>query len=314
MALVVKVFDDCVGVCELVCVSLGGGVNSCDVVAEDVGNGGIMVVRLEIAVALDCIGGTTRVLEAGGGSGVGIIVNEPMLLEVELKAGGVKITGGIVGATVGGTAMLVVGGTAILVGGAAMLVVVLAVVLVVCASVISSPWPSHVCNSNTPRCAKSSTESLVEETSSHTMSTTCSTVLMPSRHVSEQRSPDAKSAWVHPMNGALYAMLHIVGRTPFAIGWRSFRETAAAVESMAAKPQSCDGCLRLARAWAAILPAAFVFPDSQLSILVMEVVIEPNWIPSHKVGPGAMCYRRRELKVRLSAGSRASGLVVFRLK
>lgn len=290
MALVVRVLDDCVSVCEVVCVSLGGGVNSCDVVAEIVGNGGIMVVRLEVAVAVDCIDGTTRVVESGGGgSGVGIIVNEPILLEVELKAGGVKITGGA--AMVGGTVMLVVGGTAILVGGAAMLVVVLAVVLVVCASVMSFPSPSHVCNSKTPRCAKSSTESLVEETSSHTMSTTCSTVLMPSRHVSEQRSPDAKSARVHPMNGALYAMLHIVGRTPFAIGWRSFRETAAAVESMAAKPQSCDGCLRLARAWAAILPAPFACPDSQLSILVKEVVIEPNWIPSHKVGPRAMCYR-----------------------
>lgn len=86
-------------------------------------------------------------------------------------------------------------------------------------------------------------------------------------------------------------MLHIVGRTPFAIGWRSFRETAVAVDSIAAKPQSCEGCLRLARAWAAILPAAFVCPDSQLSVLGNEVVIEPNWIPSHEKGPRAMCYR-----------------------
>lgn len=93
------------------------------------------------------------------------------------------------------------------------------------------------------------------------------------------------------MNGAMYAISHVVGRTPFAIGWRSFRETAAAVESMAAKPQRRDGCLRLTRARAAILPAVFVCPDSQLSVLVKEVVIEPNWIPSHKVGPRAMCYR-----------------------
>lgn len=151
------------------------------------------MVRLEVAVSVDCIGGITRVLEAGGGSGVGIIVNEPMLLEVELKAGGVKIMGMVV-AMVGGATMLVVGGTAILVGGATKLVVVLAVVLVVCASVISSPSPSQVCNSKTPRCAKSRTVSLVEETSLHTMSTTSSIVLIPSRHVSEQRSPDAKSA------------------------------------------------------------------------------------------------------------------------
>lgn len=285
--------DDCVAVCELVCVSvsLGGGRTSCDVVAVVVGSGGITVVRIEVAVSVDCIGGITRVLEVGGGSGVGIIVNEPMVLEVvELATGGVKITG-MLGAMVGGAAMLVVGGTTILVGGAAMLVVVLAVVLVVCASVISSPSPSHVCNSKTPRCAKSSTESLVEGTSSHTMSTTSSIVLIPSRHVSEQRSPDAKSAWLHPMNGALYAMLHIVGRTPFAIGSRSLRETAAAVETMAARPQSRDGCLRLARALAAILRAALVCPDSRLSSLVKEVVIEPNWIPSHKVWPGAMCYK-----------------------
>lgn len=93
------------------------------------------------------------------------------------------------------------------------------------------------------------------------------------------------------MNGAMYAISHVVGRTPFAIGWRSFRETAAAVESMAAKPQRRDGCLRLTRARAAILPAVFVCPDSQLSILVKEIVIEPDWIPSHKVGPRAMCYR-----------------------
>lgn len=255
---------------------------------ESVGNGGI-IAKLEEAVAVDCIGGTTRVLETGGGSGVGIIVNEPILLEVELRAGGVKIMG-IVGMVVGGTSTLV-GGAGMLVGGACMLVVVLGGVLVVCASVISSPFPSHVCSSKTPRCAKSSTESLVEVTSSHTMSTTCSTVLIPSRHVSEQRSPDAKSAVVHPMNGALYAMLHIVGRTPFAIGCRSFKETAVAVESIAAKPQSCDGCLRLARVWAAILRAAFVCPESQLSVLGKEVVIEPNWIPSHEKGPRAMCYR-----------------------
>lgn len=250
------------------------------------------MVKLDVAEAVDCIGGTTRVLETGGGSGVGIIVNEPIVLEVVLRAGGVKIMG-IVGRTVGGTATLV-GGTAMLVGGAAMLVDVLKVVLVVCARVISSPFPSHVCNSKTPRCAKSSTESLVEVTSSHTMSTTCSTVLMPSRHVSEQRCPDSKSAMVHPMNGALYAMLHIVGRTPFAIGWRSFRETADAVDSIAAKPHSrerCNGCLRLARAWAAILPAASVCPDSQFRVLGKEVVIEPNWIPSHEKGPRAICYR-----------------------
>lgn len=302
VALVVRVLSDCVTTCELV-----DGVNSWDVELS-VGNGGIMV-GLEIAVVVDCIGGgTTRVLEGGGGgSGVGIIVNEPMVLEVVLNVGGVKIMG-IVGAMLGGTAMLV-GGTAMLVGGACMLVEVLAVVLVVCASVMSSPSPSHVCNNKTPRCAKSSTESLVEETSSHTMSTTCSTVLMPSRHVSEQRCPDSKSAVVHPMNGALYAMLHIVGRTPFAIGWRSFRETAVAVDSIAAKPQSCGGCLRLPRAWAAILRAALVCPDSQLSVLDKEVVIEVNWIPSHEKGPRAMCYRRRELKVGLSAGSRG-GMVL----
>lgn len=172
MALVVKVLDDCVTVCELVCVSLGGGGTSCDVVAEVVGGGGITVVRTEVAVSVDCIGGTTRVFEVSGGSGVGIIVNEPMLLEVELGAGGVKIMG-IDGATVGGAAILVVvvgggGGGAMMVGGGAMLVVVLAVVLVVCASVISSPSPSHVCSSKTPRCAKSSTESLTEGTSSQT--------------------------------------------------------------------------------------------------------------------------------------------------
>lgn len=246
MALVVIVLNDCVPTCELVCATLVDGVNSWDDVELSVGKGGIMV-RLEAAVALDCIGGTTRVLEGSGGSGVGIIVNEPMLLEVVLKAGGVKIMG-IVGATEGGTAMLV-GGTAILVGGACMLVDVLAVVLVVCASVMSLPLPSHVCNNKTPRCAKSSTESLVAVTSSHTMSTTCSTVLIPSRHVLEQRVPDSKSAVVHPINGVLYAMLHIVGRTPFAIGWRSFRETAVAVDIKAAKPHRCDGCLlRLARA------------------------------------------------------------------
>lgn len=290
MALVVRVLNDCVPTCVLVCTTLVDGVNSWDDVELSVGKGGIMV-RLDVAVALDCIGGTTRVLAGGGGSGVGIIVNEPMLLEVVLKAGGVKIMG-IVGATEGGTAMLV-GGTTILVdGGACMLVDVVAVVLVVCASVMSFPLPSHVCNSKTPRCAKSSTESLVAVTSSHTMSTTCSTVLIPSRHVSEQRVPDSKSAVVHPINGALYAMLHIVGRTPFAIGWRSFRETAVAVDIKAAKPQRCDGCLlRLARAWAAILRAAFVCPNSQLSVLGKEVVIEPNWIPSHEKGPRAMCYR-----------------------
>lgn len=288
VALVVRVLSDCVTTCELVCALLVDGVKSWDVELS-VGNGGIMV-RLEMGEVIDCIGGTTRVLEGGGGSGVGIIVNEPMLLEVVLNVGGVKIMGTVGATMVGGTAMLV-GGTAILVGGACMLVDVLAVVLVVCASVMSSPSPSHVCNNKTPRCAKSSTESLVEETSSHTMSTTCSTVLMPSRHVSEQRVPDSKSAVVHPWNGALYAMLHIVGRTPFAIGWRSFRETAVAVDSIAAKPQSCEGCLRLARPWAAILRAAFVCPDSQLSVLGKEVVIEPNWIPSHEKGPRAMCYR-----------------------
>lgn len=292
-----KVLDDCVTVCELVCVSLGGGGNSCDVVAEVVGSGGITVVRTEVAVSVDWIGGTTRVFEVTGGSGVGIIVNEPILLEVELRAGGVKITG-IDGATVGGAAILVVvgggGGGAMMVGGGTMLVVVLAVVavvLVVCASVISSPLPSHVCNSKNPRCAKSSTESLTEGTSSQTRSTTSSTTFMPSRHALEQRSPEAKSAWVHPMNGVLYAMLQSVGKTPFAMGWRSLRETAAAVETMTAKPHSCDGCLRLARAWAAILRAASVFPDCQLSILVEEIVIEPDWIPSHKSGPRAMCYR-----------------------
>lgn len=311
MALVVRVLSDCVTTCELVCASLVDGVNSWEDAELRVGNGGI-IVKLEVAEAVDCIGGTTRVLETGGGSGVGIIVNEPILLEVVLKAGGVKIMG-IVETMVGGTAMLVVG-TAMLVGGACMLVDVLAVVLVVCANVISSPSPSHVCNNKTPRCAKSSTESLVEETSSHTMSTTCSTVLMPSRHVSEQRTPDSKSAIVHPMNGALYAMLHIVGRTPFAIGWRSFRETAVAVDSIAAKPQSCEGCLRLARAWAAILPAAFVCPDSQLSVLVKEVVIELNWIPSHEKGPRAMCYKRRGLKVGSSAGSRGEKSCSLRLK
>lgn len=286
-----RVLDDCVDVWKLVCVSLGGGGDSCDVVAEVVGSGGITVVGTEVAVWVDCIGGTTRVLDVGGGSGVGIMVNEPMVLEVELKTGGVKIMG-VDGATVGGAAILVVGGGAIMVGGGGMLVVVLAVVLVVCASVMSSPSPSHVCNSKTPRCAKSSTESLVEETSSHTMSTTSSIVLMPSRHVMEQRSPEAKSAWVQPVNGALYAILQIVGRTPFAIGWRSFRETAVAVETMAAKPQSRDGCLlRLARAWAAILRAALACPDSQLRILVKEVVIEPNCIPSQKIGPRAICNR-----------------------
>lgn len=283
-----KVLDDCVTTCELVCEALVDGVNSWEDAELSVGKGGI-IVKLEVAVAVDCIGGTTRVLETGGGEGVGIIVKEPMLLEVVLKTGGVKIMG-IVGTMVGATAMLV-GGTAMLVGGGCMLVDVVAVVLVVCASVMSSPFPSHVCNNKTPRCAKSSTESLVEVTSSHTISTTCSTVLMPSRHVSEQRCPDSKSAVVHPMNGALYAMLHIVGSTPLAIGWRSFRETAVAVDSIAAKPQSREGCLRLARPWAAILPAAFVFPDSQLSVLGKEVVIEPNWIPSHEKGPRAMCYR-----------------------
>lgn len=167
------------------------------------------MVKLEVAVAVDCIGGTTRVLEGGGGSGVGIIVNEPIDLEVVLRAGGVKMMG-IVETMVGGIAMLV--------GGTCMLVVAIEVVLVVCASVMSSPFPSHVCNSKTPRCAKSSTESLVAETSSHTMSTTFSTVLMPSRQVSEQRVPDSKSAMVHPANGVVYAILHIVGKTPFAIG------------------------------------------------------------------------------------------------
>lgn len=295
MALVVRVLEDCVTTCELVCTSLVDVVSSWDDVEESVGNGGIMV-KLEVAVAVDCIGGTTRVLETGGGSGVGIIVNEPMLLEVEVKAGAVEIVG-IVGMLAGGTRVLV-GGTSMLVGGAGMLVdgvcmlvVVLGGVLVVCASVMSSASPSHVCNNNTPRWAKSSTESLVEVTSSHTMSTTSSTVLIPSRHVSEQRCPDEKSAVVHPMNGALYAMLHMVGRTPLAIGSRSFRETAVAVESIAAKPQSCGGCLGLARVWAAILRAAFVCPDSQLSVLGNEVVIKPNWIPSHEKGPRAMCYR-----------------------
>lgn len=86
-------------------------------------------------------------------------------------------------------------------------------------------------------------------------------------------------------------MLHAVGSTPFAIGWRSLRETAAAVDTMAARPHSRDGCLRLARAWAAILRAASVCLDSQLGILVEDLVIEPNWIPSHKIGPRAMCYR-----------------------
>jgi hypothetical protein len=216
---------------------------------------------------------------------VGIIVNEPILLEVELKAGGVRITGVDV-AMVGGTTTVVVGGggdTATLVGGATM--------LVVCASVMSFPLPSHVCSSNTPRFAKSNTVPLVASTSSHTMSTTFSTVLMPSRHDEEQRSPDAKSASVQPVNGVLYAMLHSVGRTPAAMGSRSLRETAAAVESMAAKAQRRDGCLRLGRVLAAILPAAFACPDSQLSILVKEVVIEPDSIPSHNVGPRAMCYR-----------------------
>lgn len=62
---------------------------------------------------------------------------------------------------------------------------------------------------------------------------------------------------------------------------------------MAAKTQRCDGCLRLrlALAWAAILLAAIVCPDSQLRVLGKEVVIEPNWIPSHEKGPRAMCYR-----------------------
>lgn len=195
-----RVLSDCVTTCELVCASLVDGVNSWEDAELSVGNGGI-IVKLEVAEAVDCIGGTTRVLETGGGEGVGIIVKEPMLLEVVLKTGGVKIMG-IVGTTVGATAMLV-GGTTMLVGGAAMLVDVLAVVLVVCASVMSFPFPSHVCNNKTPRCAKSSTESLVAVTSSHTMSTTCSTVLMPSRHVSEHRCPDSKSAMVHPVKGVL---------------------------------------------------------------------------------------------------------------
>jgi hypothetical protein len=64
---VVSVLDDCVAVCRVVWVSLGGGVNSCDVVEEIIGNGGVVVARLEVDVAVDFIGGTTRVLEPGGG-------------------------------------------------------------------------------------------------------------------------------------------------------------------------------------------------------------------------------------------------------
>lgn len=261
------------------------------------------MVKLAAAVVVDWIGGTTRVLETGGGSGVGIIVNEPMLLEVELRAGGVK-TIGIV-EIVGATDMLV-GGASVLVGGTCMLVV--GGVLVVKASVMSLPFPSHVCNSKTPRCAKSSTVSLVAVTSSHTMSTTCSTVLMPSLHVCEHRVPDAKSAVVHPANGVLYAILHIVGRTPFAIGWRSFRETADAVESRAAKAHDRDGCLRLVRLWLAILLFAFVCTDCPFGLLGEKIVIELHWIPSHEKGHRAMCHSDQERKIVISAASRAKRL------